>query len=208
ILFCVQACFFGVVFLLPLLLQGQRGLKPLESGLATFPTAIGIMLVSPLVGWLYKRIGPRRLALAGALLAPGPALSLGLVTLHTDLWFVRALMLPFGAAFGLAFIPLQAASFARVSAERMGQATAAYNAIRQVATSFGVALLATVLSSQLTAHAAILGRHVTDAGALAAFGDAFLVASVLALLGAGAALFLNDRLAAATMRPTEEKNAD
>jgi EmrB/QacA subfamily drug resistance transporter len=207
ILFCVQASFFGVVFLLPLLLQGQRGLRPMESGLATFPTAIGIMLVSPLVGGLYKRVGPRRLALAGALLAAGAALSLRFVTLHTDLWIMRALMLPFGAAFGLVFIPLQAASFARVSAERMGQATAAYNAIRQVATSFGVALLATVLANQLTAHEAILGRHAMDAGVMAAFGDAFLVAGVLALLGAGAALFLNDRLAAATMRPTEEKSA-
>src|SRR5262249_43959460 len=77
---------------------------------------------------------------------------------------------------------------------------AAYNAIRQVATSFGVALLATVLANQLTAHEAILGYHATDAGVMAAFGDAFLVASVLALLGAGAALFLDDRLAAATMR--------
>jgi hypothetical protein len=105
-----------------------------------------------------------------------------------------------GAAFGLVFIPLQAASFARVSAERMGQATAAYNAIRQVATSFGVALLATILSNQLTAHGAILGRHASNAGVMAAFGDAFLVASVLALLGAGASLFLDDRLAAATMR--------
>jgi EmrB/QacA subfamily drug resistance transporter len=204
VLFCVQASFFGVVFLLPQLLQAQRGLKPLESGLATFPTALGIMLAAPFVGRLYKRVGPRRLVLAGALLAAITAFALRFITLHTDLWFLRALMLPFGAAFGLVFIPLQAASFARVSAERMGQATAAYNAIRQVATSFGVALLATVLSNQLTAHAAILGRHASDAGALAAFGDAFLVGSVLALLGAGAALLLNDRLAAATMRSAEK----
>jgi EmrB/QacA subfamily drug resistance transporter len=199
ILFCVQASFFGVVFLLPQLLQGQRGLKPLESGLATFPTAIGIMLVSPLVGWLYKRVGPRRLALTGALLAALTALALRQMTLDTNLWILRALMLPFGAAFGLVFVPLQAASFARISVERMGQATAAYNAIRQVATSFGVALLATVLANQLPARAATLGYHAT--GVMAAFGDAFLVASVLALLGAGAALFLDDRLAAATMRP-------
>jgi EmrB/QacA subfamily drug resistance transporter len=202
ILFFVQASFFGVVFLLPQLLQAQRGLRPLDSGLATFPTAVGIMLAAPLVGRLYKRIGPRRLALSGALLAALTALSLRLVALDTSLWVVRALMLPLGAAFGLVFIPLQAASFARISAERMGQATAAYNAIRQVATSFGVALLATILSSRLAANGAILGVHATNAGAMVAFGDAFLVASVLALLGAGASRFLNDRLAAATMRPT------
>jgi len=200
VLFCVQASFFGVVFLLPQLLQAQRGLHPLDSGLATFPTAIGIMLAAPFVGWLYKRVGPRRLALSGALLAALTALALRQMTLDTNLWVIRALMLPFGAAFGLVFIPLQAASFARISAERMGQATAAYNAIRQVATSFGVALLATILSNQLAAHGAIMGQHATDAAALAAFGDAFLTASILALLGAGAALLLNDRLAAATMR--------
>ena len=41
---------FGALFLLPLLLQTERGLSPLESGLTTFPQAVGIMLIAPWPG--------------------------------------------------------------------------------------------------------------------------------------------------------------
>ncbi|HZP30321.1 MAG TPA: DHA2 family efflux MFS transporter permease subunit, partial [Acidimicrobiia bacterium] len=42
--------FAGVLFLLPLFLQELRGLSALESGLTTFPQAVGVMVSSQLVG--------------------------------------------------------------------------------------------------------------------------------------------------------------
>ena len=53
--------FAGVLFLLPIFLQELRGLSALQSGLTTFPQAIGVMISSQLVGRLYHRVGPRRL---------------------------------------------------------------------------------------------------------------------------------------------------
>lgn len=199
VLFFANAGFFGVVFLLPLLLQAGRGLSPLASGLTTFPTALGIMAVAPLAGHLYPRIGPRRLVAAGMALATTVALALRQTDLTTDLWALRALMLPLGVAFGLVFIPLQAASFAAVSHDATGRATAAYNAVRQVATAAGIALLAAVLAARLADHGAILGNAATADAALAAFRDAFAAAALINLLGLAATLAIDDGLAARTM---------
>lgn len=200
ILFLVNGSFFGIGFLMPQFLQGVRGLDPLASGLATFPTAIGIILVAPLVGRIYPIIGPRRLVMAGAALVACAAFALRQVDLTTDLWQIRLQMLPLGIGFGLVFISLQSASFARISVALTGRATAAYNAVRQVATSCGFAVLGTILAARLTTHGGAIGDPARRDGAVAAFHDAFLAAALFNLLALGAALLISDRLAAATMR--------
>ncbi len=200
-LFLVNGAFFGTGFIMPQFLQSARGLSPLTSGLTTFPTAIGIMIVAPLVGRFYPLVGPRRLVMVGALLAACAAFGLRFVGLETNLWIVRFQMLPLGIAFGLVFIPLQTSSFARISHAQTGRATAAYNAVRQVATSFGFALLATVLASRLTFHGAALGNPATRAGAVAAFHDTLLVPALLSALAfVAATLLIRDNLASETMR--------
>ena len=60
-----QAAFIGVLFLLPLLLQAEMGLTPLESGLTTFPMAIGVGLMAQPAGRIYRFVGPRPLLAVG-----------------------------------------------------------------------------------------------------------------------------------------------
>ena len=52
------ASFIGLMFVMPLYLQGLRGLDPLESGLTTFPQAIGILISSQIAGRIYPTSGP------------------------------------------------------------------------------------------------------------------------------------------------------
>src|SRR3954464_12396492 len=47
----------GLLFLLPLFLQELLGLTAIQSGLTTFPQAIGMILASQLVGRLYHTVG-------------------------------------------------------------------------------------------------------------------------------------------------------
>jgi len=202
VLFFIQGGFFGVTFLLPQLLQTERGLSPLAAGLVSFTTALGIIVGAPLAGRLYPVVGPRRLIVGGLTLAALMSLSLRVVGLTTDPWLIRVQVFVLGVAFGFVFVPLQTAGFARISPAQTGRANAAYSAVRQVATSMGVALLATVLSSRLVVYGATLGNPDTRPGALGAFHDAFTVAALLDLLGLAAALLISDRLAAKTMTRT------
>src|SRR5262249_15978001 len=72
-----SASFAGLLFVLPLFLQELRGLSALQSGLTTFPQAIGVLVSSQLVGRLYPYVGPRRLMVFGL---SGAAVTVSLFT--------------------------------------------------------------------------------------------------------------------------------
>jgi MFS family permease len=200
VLFFSNAGFGGVIFLLPLLLQAEKGMSPLESGLTTFPQAIGVMMMAPLAGKLYPRIGPRRLLLAGMTGTTLMVLAFRYVGLETTDWTIRALMLVNGWMFALGLVPMQAAAFAEIRVAEAGHASAAFSVLRQVASSFGVALIATMLTSRLAAHGAVLGNPQTREGAVLAFQDSYLVAAVITGISILATFLIKDKLAAGTMR--------
>ncbi len=199
VMFFTSAAFGGSIFLLPLLLQAERGMTPLQSGSTTFPQALGVMLTATIAGKLYNSVGPRRLMIVGMTLSALTMFAFILVGLHTDVWAIRGLMFSNGAAFGLALVPLQAATFAQVSSSETGQASAAFSVIRQVASSFGVALMATVLTARLSVHHAALGSAVTRSSAVVAFHEAFVAATIISAVSIAAAFLMSDKLAIGTM---------
>ena len=192
----------GGLFLLPLLLQAEMGLSPFQSGLTTFPQAIGVVSMVQIAGRIYNSVGPRRMMMAGMLGSAITTLLFLLVDLETSQWWIRLIMLCRGWAFALVLIPIQTATYATIRPHEMGRASAIFNANRQVAASFGVALLATSLSNRLSAHGTTLGPPPIGNPVLAldAFHEAFIVAAVLALLGVLAAAMISDREATAMMR--------
>lgn len=193
--------FSGVIFLLTLELQAERGLSPLESGLTTFPMAIGVMFMAQPASRIYRVVGPRRMILSGLLTTAAITYVLGIMDLGTNLWLVRGLLLLRGLAFGFILVPLQAATYATVSPALTGRATALYNATSQVGSSLGVAVAAAILTSRLSARGAQMGNPLTRAGALSAFQDGFLLMALFALATSAAALLIRDRAAAPTMNP-------
>jgi EmrB/QacA subfamily drug resistance transporter len=190
------ASFSGALFLLPLFLQAERGLSPLESGLTTFPMAIGVAMMAQLAGRMYSRVGPRRMMMAGMVGAALTSLAFLRVDLETSRWWIQFILLARGWSFALTLVPLQAATFATIRPEDTGRASAVFNANRQIAASLGVALLATVLTARLTHYDSVLGSPATSDGALLAFHEAFIAAAVLAVLGIFLSLFLDDKEAA------------
>lgn len=189
----------AMIFLITLQLQAARGLSPLESGLVTFTMAIGVLFTAQPAGRLYRIIGPRRLILGGLLGCAAVTMALAMVSLDTNLWIVRGLMLLRGVAFGFVLVPLQAATYAQVPPEQTSRATALYNATSQVGSGLGVAVGAAFLTNRLSHHGAVLGDPTTAAAAISGFQDTLWIIGVLSLVGAGVALLIRDRDAAATM---------
>jgi EmrB/QacA subfamily drug resistance transporter len=192
--------FGSVIFLLTFELQATRGLSAFESGLATFPMAIGVMFAAQPSSRFYPAIGPRRMILVGLAASAATSLALTQVGLDTDLWLIRGLMLLRGVAFGLVLVPLQAATYANIPPAVTGRATALYNATSQVATSLGVAIGATALTNRLSHHGAMLGNPATRDGAILAFQDAFVAIGVIAVIGVLVAFLIRDGDAAVTLK--------
>jgi EmrB/QacA subfamily drug resistance transporter len=199
--FVATMSFLGVVFVLPQFLQRVAGFSALEAGLATFPQAVGAILMSRVSGVVYPRLGPRRmLAMSYAGLSV-TTLGFLFVTVETSVWWIRAIMFVRGLFLSFSFIPLQAASYARISSADTGRASAIFSTQRQLGAATGVAILSTVLLSTIPQE---FGRGVGPAarqgGFTSAFHWAFAVAAMLTACAGLLSLTVNDADAAATMR--------
>lgn len=189
--FPTYAAFIGLVFLLPVYLQSLRGFDALETGLATFPQAIGVWLSSQIVGrLLYQRIGPRRLLFIGLSWALVVGVVMARFDLDTSLWTVRLVMFARGFGLGFAFIAIQTAIYAQTSVEDTAQATAMFSANRQAAPAFGVAITAAVLGG--------VAADAADPG-LTAYQAAFWVSALMFVPALLAVRWVRDEDAAATM---------
>jgi EmrB/QacA subfamily drug resistance transporter len=207
--FASSASLIGVLFLLPLFLQQLRGFSAIETGIILFPSALGVVIFAQLTGRLYPIVGPRRLlAFALFMFAVSSALLL-FVDLDTNVWWIAGIMFVRGIAMAFTFIPLQAATFATITSESTGRASSIFNTNRQVGSSFGVAVLATVLASRATAH---VGNATSQAaathGQLLAFHDAFFAAVIIGVIGFLFAFLIHDEDAAATMHPSKFAGAE
>lgn len=199
---CASAAFLSVLFLVPLFLQEAMGISPLDSGLTTFPEAIGVVVSTQLVAKLYPHVGPRRLMFGGLLLVAAAIGGLCLVDLNTSLWTIRALMFILGVGMAYIFLPNQAASLATISSEMTGRASTLSNIQRRLGAAIGVAIASTALgivgATRLSASGAVEPN-------MSAYRWAFLTAVALALLGAVFALVVPDRDAANTMVVPERR---
>ena len=182
------AGFIGTLFLVPVLLQNGLGFTAVHSGLSTFPEAIGGMTGVQVTTRLYKRVGPRRLMVAGMC---GTVVTIGGMAFAgpgNAAWLIPVLMFFTGCSFGFAMAPSQAAALATVSAALTGQATTLLNTLRQAGGAAGVALLGTVLGATQPGPLDLAGYRL-----------AFLAAACLMALGAMFAARVRDTDAAATM---------
>lgn len=201
----------GLLFLLPMFLQGLRGLSAQQSGLATFPQALGVMTMARVAGNLYPKVGPRRLMMFGALTNAMITMGFTLIGLGTSLWWVRLLMYGRGLTMAFVIVPMQAASFVTIPAAKTGRASSLSNTNRQVGAALGVATLATVLTSRtatLVGRATPLGAAAVLHAKATAFHQAMFASACIGLIGVVASYFVRDSDAAMTMQGAAPATAD
>lgn len=189
------ASFFGLILVMPLMLQGVRHLSPSMSGLTTFPQALGVMMMSPLSRIVYPKIGPRRMLVVGLTLAGGIMLLLLDTNVTSNLWVYRAILFGRGLCWAFIFSPLQAAAFSQISLPDTGRASALYSTQRQVASSIGVAVLISLLMTQINhvkASLSTIPQAAQAAHLYNAYKVPFLATCLFAFGGAFFSLFLDD----------------
>ncbi|HEY4161327.1 MAG TPA: MFS transporter [Candidatus Saccharimonadales bacterium] len=144
---------FGLIFTLPIFLQGLLGKDAFQSGIAVLPMTLSILIGSPVAGVLAgRRNVPQRY-----LIQVGLALSAaGGILLHSEVsatstaaTFVPG-MICFGLGFGLLISQLTNLTLSAVSVQMAGEASGVNNTFRQIGTSMGQALIGALLISALT----------------------------------------------------------
>jgi EmrB/QacA subfamily drug resistance transporter len=177
--FLMSAGMFGSIFLLTLFIQQVQGASPLQAGLKTMPWTGTIMLVAPIAGLLAGRIGPRPVVVAGMVAQAGALFWIGLVSqVSTPYPELLPAFILGGIGMGLTFAPLSESVMSVVSTASQGQASGAYNAIRELGGVFGVAILGAIFQHIVTTPAQFMDgfRAAIFAGAgVVAVGAAIAV---------------------------------
>ncbi|KAB2350666.1 DHA2 family efflux MFS transporter permease subunit [Actinomadura rudentiformis] len=139
---------FGSVFLLAQFLQGVQGMSPLEAGVRTLPWTAMPVLVAPLTAPLMARIGARNVLVIALAFQTAGIVWMSAVT-TTDVSY-SALLPAFvlaGIGMGLFFSPQARLVLAFAPQELTGVASGVSNALRQLGTVLGIAVLGAVFAA-------------------------------------------------------------
>lgn len=151
---------FGSTFLLPIYLQNTLGYTALQAGSLFLPMGIIQGIVAPLSGKISDRFSPKIPLAVGVILFSYSFYLNSQLSWLTELNFIMLSLYLRGLAMGLMFTALTTISLSEIPREKMAQASAITNSIRQLGGSLGVALLATVLTSRVNYHSQTFGGAI------------------------------------------------
>ncbi len=161
------AALFGSMFLLPLFMQELLGYDATQSGLALMPRALAMIVMMPLAGMLYNRLGHYLQVPLGLGLSALATFLMSRFTLQSGTWQILLPQILQGIGFSLMFVSLSTVTLSTIRREQMTNATGLYNLIRQLGGSFGVAIFATFLENRRElAHNSIIAHLVPTRGAV------------------------------------------
>jgi EmrB/QacA subfamily drug resistance transporter len=185
------ASLFSMFFFISLYMQNVLGYSAIKAGLSYLPLAISIILAAGVASQLVTRIGFKPVLATGMfLIAAGLA---WFSQISVDGGFASDVLGPsLLAAFGLgfAFVPVTIAAVSGVSEREAGLASGLINTSQQVGGALGLAVLSTVAFPQINDAAAAAGGAPSLSVLTEGYSDAFMVGSLIALLGFVATLVL------------------
>jgi EmrB/QacA subfamily drug resistance transporter len=170
-------------FLLTLYMQQALDYSALQTGLAYIPLALGVLAGSGLASHLLPDLGTARVASAG--LAVSAIGLLWLAQLGADSTYARGLLpglLLIAVGAGLAFVSLATAALEGTDDQQAGVASGLLNSSAQIGGAIGVATMTAIAAATTTDRIAAGASPLT--ALVDGFSRAFLLASIVAMLGA------------------------
>ena len=211
-IFLTGVTLYGTMFLLPLYYQIDRGEAAWKVGLLMAPQGIGAAMVMRFAGSLSDKHGPRYVAMSGMTVMALGTFVFTAVSAHTTYAILALALFVRGIGLGFGMMPVFAASYRNLDVRSVPRATSATNILRQIGGSFGVAVFAVVLDTQIrsTIGTAAGGAmqagvgHATAAqydGLARAFGHSFLWSFASCIIGVIPGFFLPNTPVSGEKRP-------
>jgi EmrB/QacA subfamily drug resistance transporter len=152
-------------FILPMMLQLGFGLSPFRSGLLTFASAAGAMLMKATAGPVLRRFGFRRTLIFNAIASGGFVAVYGLFRPDTPGFLILGLLLAGGFFRSLQFTGINTLTMSDVPQPRMSQASSFSSIAQQLSLSVGVGIGAMVLhvTILLSGHANVVASDFPPA---------------------------------------------
>ena len=155
--FFLGTILFGVLALLPPMLESLMGYPVVLTGLVTAPRGVGTLLSMIVVGRIIKRVDARLLILTGFLLAAYSLHMMAGFSLGMD--ESRVILSGFiqGLGTGLVFVPLTTIAFATLAPRYRNEGAAMFTLTRNIGSAIGISVLqAMTIRNGATVHARLV----------------------------------------------------
>lgn len=161
IMFLGFFAFFASLVLLPVYVQKLMGYTPWWAGWVLAPGGISSLLMMPLTARLMQKVDARKLLFVGLAINAYALHLMAGFSLEADFSAILWPRVVQGIGLGLFFVPVATLTVGRVPKERMGNASAVFNLVRNLGGSFGVAVMTTQLARRSQFHHHRLTEHLT-----------------------------------------------
>lgn len=169
---CVAAGMFAFFYFATLYIQGVLGFRPIRTGFAFLPFAIGIGVGAGTAQAVLTPIGVR---LTGAIGLTVAALGIGVMgaTLAVDgtYWWLFGGMIAMAVGLGWTFVPFTLIATTNVADDEAGLASGVFNTSQQVGGALGLAILSTIANDASEGYLQNLGRAPRGLDPVAAAGQ-------------------------------------
>lgn len=182
------------MLILPMYLQQGQGYTAFKAGLLLLPGGIINGLMSPVMGRLFDKYGPKWLVIPGLVLVAVSLWFFSSITATSTVIFVIVLHSVLMIGISMIMMPAQTNGINQLPLEYYPDGTAIMNTLQQVAGAIGTALAVSIMTSGTKSYM----KTVTDPGDPLNIGaafthgvqNAFIFGMVMAIVGLVVAFFL------------------
>ncbi|MBT2756989.1 multidrug efflux MFS transporter [Mesobacillus foraminis] len=175
------------MILLPLYLQTSLALSTFAAGLLLLPGGIINGLLSPVMGSLFDRFGPKWLVIPGIIVVTAAMFGFSTITVETSSAFIIGLHIITMVGVSMVMMPAQTNGLNQLPRELYPDGTAIMNTLQQVAGAIGTAVAISILSSGVESYMNSVDDLTNPMNQLLAFTagvqKAFVFAIIIAAVG-------------------------
>ena len=190
----VMMVLLSSMILLPLYLQNVLALSTFTAGLLLLPGGVMNGILSPIMGGLFDKFGPKWLVIPGFVFVLGALFGFATIDLETSKGFIIGLLIVLMIGVSMIMMPAQTNGLNQLPPELYPHGTAIMNTLQQVAGAIGTAVAISLLSSGTEAYLNNPEDAANPLNPLLAFTEglhrSFMFAIVVAVIGFVLAFFV------------------
>ncbi|RDW19975.1 DHA2 family efflux MFS transporter permease subunit [Oceanobacillus chungangensis] len=151
------ALFSGMI-LMPIYIQTIRGFSPMDAGLIMLPGAVVMGVMSPIIGRLFDKYGPRLLAISGLFIVVITTYFFSRLDMEISYMNMIILFTIRSLGMSMVMMPIMTNGLNQLPMKANPHGTAMNNTLQQVSGAIGAALLITVMNNRTESSLAELSQ--------------------------------------------------
>jgi EmrB/QacA subfamily drug resistance transporter len=150
----------GGVFLMPIFLQNIQGLTAMESGILLMPQSIAMAVMMPISGKLMDKYGVGPIGFVGLVVMTVTTVELYNLASDTPHEWIDMILTIRGLGIGLCMMTLSTVGMNALPRQSISNGSSLSNVLRQVMSSFAIALITVVMQERQIFHLASISDNL------------------------------------------------